>query len=165
MTPSERAPFRLTGFHVLAITVAFFGAIIAVNVGMAAAAYSTFPGEVAATPYEDGLAFNSTLARRDAERRLGWRAKIASSLDETGRVTLKTTIVDAKGLPVQGLHLKGRLERPATERGRIQADFDESAPGVYEASVAGAPGAWDLTLSGTDPKGAPFEAERRLTWR
>lgn len=95
--PAAR-PFQIKGAHVLASLLAFFGAVIAVDVGMAVQAYRTFPGEVSATPYEDGLQFNRTLARRNEERSLGWRAKVnatvlgAGSDLRSGRVRLRVKI-------------------------------------------------------------------------
>jgi nitrogen fixation protein FixH len=165
MTATAPRPFELKGVHVLAIVVAFFGVVIAVNVGFAVQAYSTFPGEVDAAPFESGVAFNHTLAQRDEERTLGWRAKVATSVGEAGRIELKVTIADMGGAPIRGLALAGKLERPATEAGRLDARFTESKPGVYEASAPGSPGAWDLTITGVDHTGRPFEAVRRLQWR
>ena len=55
MSAPAAREFRLNGWHVLAMLVAFFGVVIAVNVGFAVQAYSTFPGEVTARPYEEGL--------------------------------------------------------------------------------------------------------------
>ena len=43
--------------------------------------------------------------------------------------------------------------------------FTETKPGVYDVTTSEAPGAWDLTLTGTDRAGQAFEAERRLVWR
>ncbi len=165
MSTGASKGFELRGLHVLLMLVGFFGVVVAVDVGMAVEAYRTFPGEVTAKPYEEGLAFNSTLAERAEERTLGWKAKVEAGMADVGRVRLRVTIADQAGQPVRGLKLKGRLERPATESGRLEPDFTETRPGVYDASVPEAPGAWDLTLAGTDSAGRPFEAERRLVWR
>jgi nitrogen fixation protein FixH len=165
MSARAASEFRLNGWHVLAGVLGFFGAVVAVDTVMAVQAYKTFPGEVSATPYEDGLDFNRTLAREQQERSLGWRAKVQTSIGEAGRVQLVLTIVDAQGAPVRGLRLTGQLSRPATEQGRRQAGFVETRAGVYQASAAAAPGAWDLQVSGKDAEGRSFEAQRRLLWR
>ena len=163
--------FELRGWHVLAGLLAFFAIVIAVDVGFAIQAYRTFPGEVSATPYEDGLQFNQTLAQRAEERSLGWQAKIqatvlgAGSNPGSGRVRLLVTIKDAAGRPVRGLKLSGRLERPATEAGRVEPRFTETAPGVYEGRAPETPGAWDLTLNAVDSTGRAFNAESRMVWR
>ncbi len=59
-TASDRpAASELNGWHVLAGFVVFFGVTIAVDTVMIVDAYRTYPGEAAASPYEEGLAFDS----------------------------------------------------------------------------------------------------------
>jgi nitrogen fixation protein FixH len=158
-TSNASQPFRLTGWHVLAAVVAFFGVIIAVDGLFIAAAYRTFPGQVSVTPYEDGLAYNQRMAQQRAQTALGWR--VAVSL-EAGGLTIQ--VADKAAAPVAGLALSGALSRPATDAGRLPLIFTELAPGRYEAQVAPGPGAWDLMLTGRAKDGAVLEAERRLTW-
>jgi len=149
----------LTGWHVLAMVVGFFAMIIAVDAAFLIQAYRTFPGEVSVTPYEDGIAYNRTLAQLAAQEKYGWHAAAAAGPD---RVILKFS--DARGGPVRDLSFRGRLEHPATETGRLAPEFHETAPGRYEARIADLHGAWDLTLVATNKAGQRFEAERRLTW-
>jgi len=171
MTARARPGFELKGWHVLAAVIGFFAAVIAVDVGMAVQAYATFPGEVSATPFEDGLKFNSTLAERAAERSMGWRASVkatvlgAGETINSGRTQLLVNISDRAGRPVRGLDLLGRLERPATETGGRNLRFVEIRPGAYQAFAPDTPGAWDLALSGADRSGHPFEAQSRMLWR
>jgi nitrogen fixation protein FixH len=171
MIAQARGGFEIKGWHVRVGLLAFFGAVIAVDVGFAIQAYRTFPGEVSATPYEDGLQFNRTLAARAEEKSLGWRAAIqatvlgAGSNPGSGRVLLRISIKDAAGLPVRDLKISGRLERPATEAGALAPRFTETGPGIYQAVVPETPGAWDLTLNARDPAGRAFDAESRLLWR
>ena len=165
MSSRAAKPFQLTGWHVLLILVVFFGVVIAVNVGFIVQAYSTFPGEVTARPYEEGLQFNRTLAKRAEERALGWRATVQATMAQVGRTQLRVTVMGADGKPVRGLVLSGRLERPATEAGALTAAFHETGAGLYDAYLPDTPGAWDLTLRGTDRGGQPFEARRRMVWR
>lgn len=159
-SPPAPQPGQLRGWHVLAAMVGFFAIVIAVNMVMAVSAYRTFPGEVSATPYEDGVAYNKKLAQLSAQAKLGWVP--AASVTPAGAVLVQ--VQDRDGAPVRGLTLKGRLERPATESGRIVPVFHETQPGTYLASPGRLVGAWDLTVDLTDAKGRLFEAERRLTW-
>ena len=152
--------FRLTGWHFLAIIVAFFAVVITVDVSFAVMAYKTFPGEVSVTPYEDGLLYNKKLAQIAAQEKLGWKAAAGA---EPGAVVL--IVEDAGGKPVRGLRVSGKLERPATETGRLNAAFHETAPGRYEADIGRETGAWDLTAEARDDAGHLFMAERRLMWR
>jgi nitrogen fixation protein FixH len=151
--------FRLTGWHFLAIIVGFFVVVIAVDVSFAVVAYRTHPGEVSVTPYEDGLIYDRKIAQLRAQETLGWSAAAAA---EPGRVVV--LVRDRDGRALSGLKISGKLERPATETGRVTPRFAETAPGRYEAREAGLSGAWDLTAQATDSARHTFELERRLTW-
>lgn len=150
----------LTGWHVLATVVGFFAIVVAVDVTFAVSAYRTFPGEVSRTPYEDGVAYNKKLAQLAAQSKLGWTPVATVASD--GAVAIE--VRDKAGLPVTGLSVAGRLERPATETGRIVLNFKEAEPGVYRARPGRLAGVWDLTVDLTDAQRRLFEAERRLTW-
>lgn len=153
------AGFRFTGWHFLATIVGFFLVVISVDVTFAVLAYRTHPGEVSVTPYEDGLIYNQKLARMQAQAALGWRAAAGA---ERGKVVV--IVEDRQGRPLQHLSVTGKLERPATETGRITPRFVETAPGRYEAVEKGLSGAWDLTATARDRSDHSFELERRLTW-
>lgn len=154
-----RPGFRLTGWHFLAIILAFFVAIIGVDATFAVLAVRTFPGEVSVTPYEDGLLYNKKIAQVETQAKLGWRAGAAAM---PGRVVLEFR--DRTDAPVAGLAVSGKLERPATEAGRKVLAFREIEPGVYAAASDNLTGAWDLTAEAHDRAGHSFEAERRLIW-
>lgn len=160
MTPAT-APqgFRITGWHVLAGVAAFFGVIIAVDAGFLVIAYRTHPGQVSVTPYEDGLLYNRHIAQLEAQTRLGWRASAAADGD-----TVSIAVRDRTGAPVGGLAVTARLERPATEAGRLTPVFRETSPGLYVARQPGLSGAWDLTAEARSTAGESFQLERRLTW-
>lgn len=149
----------IRGWHVLAGVTAFFAVIIAVDVSFMIMAIRTFPGQVSVTPYEDGLLYNRRIAQIEAQDRLGWRATAASA---PGEVVM--TFHDRAGRPLRGFAVAGRLERPATEAGRVTLRFVEQAPGRYVAPAGRISGAWDLTAEARGPAGGAFLAERRLTW-
>ena len=158
---SVEAPVRpgIRGWHVFVAVSAFFGVIIAVDGAFTVAALRTFPGQVSVTPYEDGLLYNRRIAQLKAQARLGWQAAAAA---EPGQVMVE--LQDRDGRPLSGLILTGRLERPATEAGRIALVFAEPAPGRYVAPAGRIAGAWDLTVEAKAASGDAFLAERRLTW-
>ncbi|MFM8376963.1 MAG: FixH family protein [Phenylobacterium sp.] len=158
-TPASAGGWTLTGWHVLGVVVGFFAIIIALDVWFMTLAYKTFPGQVSETPYEDGVAFNQRLAQQDAQARLGWSAAAAADPSAV-RVELR----DAQGAPVRGLEVTGRLERPATEAGRLTLRFSETAPGRYAAPVRSPSGTWDLTFTARGSGGQAFEGARRLAW-
>lgn len=152
--------FRLTGWHVLAGVSAFFAIVVGIDTSFLVVAYRSHPGEVSVTPYEDGLLYNQRIAQLEAQSRLGWGATAQAG---PGEVVM--AFQDRRGAPLRGLRINGRLERPATESGRIELTFIEAGPGRYVARTGAAAGAWDLTATAQAPDGARFIAERRLTWR
>ncbi len=156
---SARPGFVIRGWHVLLGVVAFFTVVVSVDATFAVLAVKTFPGQVSVTPYEDGLLYNRHIAQLEAQDRLGWRAAAAA---EPGQVMIE--FVGRDGRAVSGLAIGGRLERPATESGRIQLHFTEVSPGRYVAPTGRVDGAWDLTAEASNRAGALFRAERRLTW-
>jgi nitrogen fixation protein FixH len=79
-----------------------------------------------------------------------------------GADLIRLAVVDRAGAPIAGLRLTARLERPATEQGRRDIRFVETAPGVYQARPGALAGAWDLRLSAYDRQNHRFDAERRL---
>jgi len=162
MNPAAPVParpgFRLTGWHVLAALVLFFAADIAVNTVFIVRAYRTYPGEVSVTPYEDGLLYDAALRQKQAQAALGWRATAGFA----GADGIAVTVADAAGAPVRGLTVSGLLQRPATETGKRQVAFRETAPGAYRASAGALDGAWDLDITAVDARGHKFIAERRL---
>jgi nitrogen fixation protein FixH len=152
-------PFRVTGRHVFAGVTLFFLIIIGTDAWFMTLAYRSFPGQSADNPYEAGLAFNETLAKREAESKLGWRVE-ATALAEG--IALRP--VDRAGRPLSGLVVKAKLVRPATENGARLIPLKEVSPGLYQAHGLNLSGAWDLTATFTGPAGEEFEAERRLQW-
>lgn len=156
----EAKGFRLTGWHVLTIVVGFFTIVMTVDIGMAAMAYRTFSGEVAADPYEAGRLYNRTLAERRVQAALGWTAEIVR-LDSGG---LEVVVKTRDGAMVDGLTVSALLERPATETGKQTLAFKRTAPGRYQAEAGQWDGAWDVRVRAVDARNRLFEAEKRFVW-
>lgn len=89
---------RFTGWHMLAIMLAGFGLVIAVNVVMARAAISTFGGEVVANSYVASQRYNDWLKAAEAQRALGWQVRAGAGSDRV----LHIAVTDANGQPVVG---------------------------------------------------------------
>lgn len=160
MTPDTTpVGFRVKGWHVAAGVTAFFAVVITVDASFAVLAYRTHPGQVSATPYEDGLHYNRHIDRLRIQDRLGWRATAAAA---PGMLALEFR--DREGAPLKGLKVSATLQRPATETGQVLATFRETRAGRYEAPVGVRAGAWDMTAEARSRSGAVFVAERRLTW-
>lgn len=157
---SLRAPFRIKGWHVLVGFIAFFGVIIALDAYFMVLAYSSFPGQSSANPYETGLRFNRELDMRAREAALGWGVR--AELAPDGAILL--TVQDRRGAPLKGLQVTASLVRPATESGRLSATFTEVAPGHYRAPAPAAKGGWDVMVHAANAQGQFIETQRRLIW-
>lgn len=143
--PKPRRGFRFTGWHMLAIMVAFFGVVIGVNLWMAGLASRTFTGEVVQNGYVGSQNFNRWLDEAAREKGLGWSAEVARQAD--GRLTVT---VSGKGLA--GASLSGEAIRPLAE-GEARAEaiaFRPVKTGDAAASFVSvrplAPGRWRLRL-------------------
>jgi nitrogen fixation protein FixH len=160
MSPTDAAPpkgFRITGWHVLFGMVLFFAIIIAVDVLFMVKAYESFSGQIVKNPYEAGLAFNQRLLDQKHQSQLGWQ--VDAGLGTADELVIK--VRDKAGAPITGLKAVATLERPATERGRLELAFREADPGVYLARAGLAAGVWDMTTV-LEGSGGVFRAERRI---
>lgn len=152
---------ELKGRHVLAVFIAFFGVMFAVNITFMSYALSTFTGEDRPRPYVAGLEYNKTLKARAAQKEHGWRATIDTA--RVGRdVVANVSIVDRNGAPQRGLSPTLVFRRPTN------AALDQSFPlaptgDLYRVTAPSiVPGQWDLVVQSTLPDGTTFEAQRRV---
>jgi nitrogen fixation protein FixH len=155
---------QLTGGRVLLWLAAFFGVVIAVNVVFIVEAVGTFRGEDQQDPYLQGIDYNQTIARRELQAKLGWRATIDGERDAEGAATLTVTLRRPDGAPIDGLKLVGILRHPVDQHRDRVLVFAEAAPGHYQTRVTHVTsGAWDVIVRAKN--GAPFDADRRLWMR
>ncbi|WP_291844634.1 FixH family protein [Maricaulis sp.] len=146
----------LRGWHVLIMILAFFGVTIGVNATFITLALQTHPGEDVPRSYVQGLNYNDTLDRREAQAALGWQARV--NLVEQD---LLVAISDADGAPVTGLALVGTLIHRADTGRDCPLDFAEARPGVYRVALpCGGTGDWRLQVHTLGD--APFEMVSEL---
>jgi nitrogen fixation protein FixH len=156
--------FELKGAHVLLAMLAFFGAVIAVNVAFAVVAVGSFPGEDVRRSYMQGLNYNATLSDRRAQEARGWRASAGLRQAANG-AELEVIVRDADGAPLDGLMLDGVLRWPSAERFDHALQFAPRGEGRYAAPVGALhAGRWVLRAraAGAETQSLDFEAE--LTW-
>lgn len=159
---TARQGFVIRGWHVLVGFLTFFGLVVGLDACFAVWAYRTFPGEVSKTAYEDGLAYNRTLAERAREKALGWTVQVSQG-GRPGLVLVE--IQDAAGVPIEAARVTATFARPATDVGAQTLALRRTGPGRYAGAAAVSPGGWDLTLTIRDAKGHAFHAGKRLLWR
>lgn len=155
--------FRIRGWHVLVLMLAFFGLIIAVNVTFAVIAVQSFPGEDVRRSYLQGIRYNDTLAQRREQTALGWQANADFARDANGAI-LEVILRDRDGAPVDGASITGELQWPTTDSFDRATAFEAQGAGRYVARLDDLhPGRWRLRAHAERDTGSlDFEAE--LTW-
>jgi nitrogen fixation protein FixH len=135
----------LTGWHVLAMLVAFFGVIIGVNLTMAWFANSTWSGLVVANGYVASQSFDKDLAKARAQEALGWKVEFTASENR-----IRLTFEDRDGRKLESLSITGSLERTVTDKQDQALTFSAMGAGVYTAPATLSPGVWEVEI---DAKG------------
>lgn len=149
MAVVEKPARPLTGWHVLAMFVAFFGVIIAVNFTLAWKAVSTFPGLEVEDSYVASQTFDAELA---AQKALGWVLK--PSYDAAAD-QLRLAFTDAAGQPVTLGSLEVLVGR-TTEAGDDQTPEFAVVDGVYVAPATLAMGKWMMAVTAHAADGTLF---------
>lgn len=140
-------PRELTGWHVLGVTVAAFGTIIAVNLVLAVKAVGTFPGLEVANSYVASQTFDR---ERAAQSALKWTVTPTYDGKE-----LTLAITDAQGLPAPVASLNATIGRPTHKRADQSPEFTYSG-GLFHAPLHLEPGIWNIHVTATAPDGTEF---------
>lgn len=138
---------ELTGKHVLAITLAAFGTIVAVNVFMALQAVGTFPGLEVPSSYVASQSFDRD---RAAQAALDWT--VTANYD--GR-EMALAIRDAQGGPARIRTLAVTVGRPTHVTADQSLQFSQRG-GLYVAPLVLEPGVWNLHVTATAWDGTQF---------
>jgi nitrogen fixation protein FixH len=158
---SAKAAHTLTGRSVLAMFLAFFGIVFAVNAYFVASAISTYTGVVAQEPYRKGLAYNLRIEADERQALLGWTANLTAERAGAARLAL----LNRNGAPVAGLIVTAIVSRPSTDHFDGKLTFTETEPGHYETTpIALDGGSWIVALSARENAAAQpvFQLRRRL---
>ncbi len=142
-TPSH-SEFRFTGKHMLAIMIAFFGVIIAVNFTMAFLAASSWTGLVVKNSYVASQNYNKNLEIAREQRARGWRSTLGYR-----NGSMSFTLVDRDGHDLQAGEFVATIGRPAFEQEDDAVRLDYVAEGRYAADLFLAPGIWTVQINGS----------------
>lgn len=139
-----KAPHILTGKHVLAMFIAFFAVVIAVNMVMFRVATASFSGVETDSAYKVGLAYNNELEAARQQAALGWavNAKVDGE-----RVVID--VRDKNGVLIPGLTGDVVLAWPADRRLDRKGVIVVREGAAYEAPLDKAlpPGQWDVVVT------------------
>ena len=149
---------KLTGWHVLAMFMAFFGVIIAVNVTLAWQAIATFPGLEVANGYVASQSFDRD---RKAQQALGWT--LVRDYD-AGAQELRLTFTDAAGQPVAVKSLDVLVGRTTQTAQDMRPEFIARG-GAYVAHADLAMGKWMMAVKAVAQDGTRFHQRLDLQVR
>ncbi len=144
-------PRQFTGWHMLAVMIAFFSVVIGVNATLAVMANKTWSGLIVSNGYDASQHFNKEEARLKEQALLGWAATVVPRADQ-----ITVTMLNASGQPLTGLQVSGTLKRVVTESQDKPLAFAETGAGVYRVATAVAAGKWNIELAARDFQGHSF---------
>jgi len=139
---------EFTGWHMLAITLLFFGTIIAVNITLAVYANRSWTGLVVKNSYVASQHFNERTAERRREAQLGLNARLEPAPD-----SLRLIVVGPQSRAITGANATIHLGRPSHDGDDRDYTFLEIGNGVYAADVDLAPGVWSGEARLVTPSG------------
>ena len=154
-SPSVSAPkTRQPGWWYPWIFVGGMGVVVAVNMTLFYFANSTFSGLVTEHAYDEGVAYNRTVAEAAAQEALGWRVTSevipapASPGAGGGRdATLSVEVKGPDGTPLSGLQVRALLVRPTQSGHDVRTELAEQGGGHYAAAVhLPFDGLWDVRV-------------------
>lgn len=158
-------PFKLTGWHVLAMFGAFFGGMMAVNILFVVLALKTFSGE-ADHAYINGLKFNETLAAQARQAELGWTMSLGLERPTGGGAILEARLLDRNQQPLSGAKMAGMIGRTTDSNEDRALQFSETQPGVYRAVIDQIkPGRWKFSATAQIAGVPQFSTETILSLR
>ena len=165
MPSKSKSEFRLKGWHVLAMFVAFFAVVGSVNGIMLRMALSTMPGLDARNGYDVSQSFNKRIAAARDQDALG--LKVEESIRRAGEgAQLTIELTDKAGKPVRGAIVAARLEHPAIRTRDITLALSDDGTGRYIGTLASvANGGWTVVIEVRQPDvDAPiFVSRNRVT--
>tara|TARA_R110002020_G_scaffold14225_17_gene50442 strand:- start:4345 stop:4815 length:471 start_codon:yes stop_codon:yes gene_type:complete len=153
---SKASGGEFTGRHMLLITVAFFGVIIAVNTIMAVSASRTWTGLVVQNSYVASQEFQEKADAISAQHEAGWAFGISY---EAGILALKA---EGNARSLKLADVQAFIHRPVG--GHDDATILLSAtPRGYEGSIDLASGAWDVRITTAPTALGAVEREARIS--
>jgi nitrogen fixation protein FixH len=153
MTIAPDKPVRpFTGWHMLALTLSFFGVIIAVNIGLAYKAISTFPGLEVNDSYVASQTFDQ---EKTAQEALHWHLR--QGYDRT-KGQLRLDFTDLAGKPVTLSDIDVLVGRPTEAAQDQHPAMAQAADGGYIGIAVLPLGKWMLQITGHAPDGTLYQA-------
>lgn len=159
MTPNAqpRQQGQFTGWHMLALMIAFFGVIISVNVFMAMSSIRSWTGLVVENSYIASQEFNTKLANAKAQAAKGWQGSL-----EYNDGALHFTLVDGTTTPLDIDSVTIDISRPIGVDGDQTLNLTQQPDHSYIANINMAPGIWNAVIVATFADQPNYEHRARL---
>lgn len=142
MTVKSKTAGTFTGWHMLAIMLAFFGVIIVVNLIMAYNAVSTWSGFVVKNTYVASQEFNEKAETGKQQAALNWQSK--PTLEE-GVFVWRVNDRDGKPVTVTGGTVE--FKRPVGDAHDTKVTLTASDQGILTAPLELDEGAWIMEVN------------------
>lgn len=153
MTQVIERPVRpFTGWHMLALTLSFFGVIIAVNVGLAYKAVTTFPGLEVNDSYVASQTFDQ---EKTAQEALHWHLK--QGYDRSAK-QLSLDFTDVAGTAVTLKDIDVLIGRPTEAAQDQHPAVTQGEGGTYVAAADLPLGKWMLQIVAHAQDGTLYQA-------
>lgn len=147
-----------TGRHMWFVIGGFFGVVIAVNVGMAVVASTSWTGLVVQNSYVASQEFEDLRIAHEAQQAAGWQATFSH---DPGIARL--AIVDGAGRPVDLGTVTLKVNRPVGGHDDQTLTLEPARDGSYEGTLVLEAGVWDALVEAPDTPEGPFELRQRFT--
>ena len=159
MTATRPAdPHAFTGRHMWLLVIGFFGVIIAVNVGMAIVASTSWTGLVVTNSYVASQEFEEKRLAHQDQRAAGWQAVFTYSPG-----LAKLVVSDGAGNPIDLVSVTLKVNRPVGGHDDQAVVFERAPDGSYGASLRLAAGVWDALVQADETAKGSFELRQRFS--
>lgn len=156
MSTYAKKPFTFTGWHMLAIMLAFFGTIITVNFTMAYLATSTWSGLVVKNTYVASQQFNGKTAAIREMLATGIAGEF--SVDAKG---MRYRLTLPENTPVIANSVTAHFKRPVGTAQDFELQLTPAGDGLYLAEMDVLAGSWIVEIQAIkDGKMIMHEAKR-----
>ncbi|SIQ94233.1 Nitrogen fixation protein FixH [Rhizobium sp. RU33A] len=156
MSTYAKKPFTFTGWHMLAIMLAFFGTIITVNFTMAYLATSTWSGLVVKNTYVASQQFNGKTAAIREMLATGIAGDL--SVDAKG---MRYRLTLPENTPVVADSVAAHFKRPVGTAQDFELQLTPAGDGLYLAELDVLAGSWIVEIQAIkDGKMIMHEAKR-----
>ena len=157
MTAKAQKSREFTGRHMLAVTLAFFGVVIAVNLTMATLSSTSWTGLVVENTYVASQQFNKKAEEGRAQAALGWTGKLIIAGGE-----VRYGLTDAGGKPVALHGVKVLFRHPAYEKEDKAITLALASGQEFAARHTPKDGVWIVEVDADAGLDKPYRDVRRI---